>query len=528
MINLETQVLIIGCGVTGAGVARDLSLRGISCIVVEAKDVNTGASGSNHGLLHSGARYVAHDGETAAECYRESRILRRMAPQCIEDTGGLFVAVPGDDCGYIADFPNLCSTSGIPVLPIDPADAIEIEPTLNPAIISAWQTPDAVIDPFKLSLENIFHAVQLGTILMCFTRVTGFSIRNHCIQSVDLNNSLTGEVFRVYANQIVSATGAWAGEISALAGIHLPMIYSKGTLTITHQRMASRVINRLRLPSDGDIVVPGGTVSIAGTTSTRVPDLRHLQSSIEDVDTVIRETAVMLPELRHTRYIRAFSGVRPLTGAIGNHSERNISRGTILIDHALDGIENMITITGGKLTTYRLMAEQTADLVCSRLNIDRPCQTKTEPLPQQDACQWSEPGLSPRYWMKTRKPGDLILCECEMVPMSAIDCILKAMNQQAVLPGLRSLGVRSRLGKGPCQGAYCSIRTIAYLYDQGVLKSNQGLMEMTAFLRERWKGMRPVLWGEQLKHAELQEAIHCGLFEMELQNMDTKIESIRS
>lgn len=525
MAHLKTQVLIIGCGVTGAGLARDLSLRGISCMVVESKDINSGASGSNHGLLHSGCRYVAHDQETAVECYQESQILRRIAPQCIENTGGLFVAVKGDDYGYIADFPNLCAKSGIPVTPIDPSDAIDTESALSPHIISVWQTPDAVIDPFKLALENIFHAIQLGATLMCFTRVTGFSIQEHRIQSVNLINSLTNEPLTVYADHIVSATGAWAGEMAALAGIHIPMVYSKGTLAITHQRMAYRVINRLRVPSDGDIVVPGGTVSIVGTTSTRVPDLCHLQATIEEVKAVIVETSAMLPELRHTRYIRAFSGVRPLTGSSGNNSERNISRDTVLIDHALDGIENMTTITGGKLTTYRLMAEKTADLVCSRLNIDRPGQTATIPLPQQDACQWSEPGLSPRYWMKARKPGDLILSECEMVPMSAIDCMLDTMRHQSIAPGLRSLDVRSRIGKGPCQGAYCSIRTIAYLYDKGVLKSSQGLMEMTAFLRERWKGMRPVLWGEQLKHAELQEAIHCGLFEMELQNCDTQNES---
>jgi glycerol-3-phosphate dehydrogenase len=94
---LKTQVLIIGGGATGTGVARDLALRGVQCILVEKKDINAGASGANHGLLHSGARYVSSDPESARECRDENRLLKQLAPDCIEDTGGLFVAVEGDD-----------------------------------------------------------------------------------------------------------------------------------------------------------------------------------------------------------------------------------------------------------------------------------------------------------------------------------------------------------------------------------------------------------------------------------------------
>lgn len=517
MTSLETQVLIIGGGITGAGIARDLSLRGVSCIVTEKKDINAGASGSNHGLLHSGARYVLHDSMTATECKEESLILKEVAPQCIEDTGGFYVAVKGDDESYIADFPALCAAAGIGVTPVDIKDALETEPALSGDIIAAYETADAVIDPFKLSLENIFHAVQLGATLMCFTRVTGFTVFNNRIQSVNLLNTQTGETLAVKTDYVINAAGAWAGETAGLAGINLPMAYSKGTLIITHQRITQRVINRLREPSDGDVLAPGGTVSIAGTTSVPTHDLGSLHPTPEEVDLIINEASAMLPELKNSTFIRAFSGVRPLTGSPDNEEGRSISRGYVLLDHAGDGIENFATITGGKLTTYRLMAEKTADLVCRRMNITRSCQTRTLQLPVNEACRWSEPGLSPRYWLKTRKPGDLLLCECEMVPMSAIDCILESMKHHAIPPGLRSLGIRSRIGKGPCQGAYCSIRTVAYLYDRGVLEGNRGLIEMIAFLRERWKGMQPVLWGERLMHAELQEAIHCGLFETELQ-----------
>ena len=101
MKKIETPVLIIGGGITGTGLARDLALRGLKCTVVEKGDINSGASGANHGLLHSGARYVSSDPGSAAECMRESLILKSMARNCIEETGGLFVAIEGDDENYV-------------------------------------------------------------------------------------------------------------------------------------------------------------------------------------------------------------------------------------------------------------------------------------------------------------------------------------------------------------------------------------------------------------------------------------------
>ena len=98
--QLETQVLIIGGGVTGTGLARDLALRGVGCLLVEKQDINAGASGGTHGLLHSGARYILSDPASARECRDEGSIIKRLAPQCVEETGGLFVAVEGRWMGF--------------------------------------------------------------------------------------------------------------------------------------------------------------------------------------------------------------------------------------------------------------------------------------------------------------------------------------------------------------------------------------------------------------------------------------------
>ncbi len=513
---LKTQVLIIGGGATGTGLARDLALRGVRCIVAEQGDINSGASGANHGLLHSGGRYVFKDPDVAAECRAEAELLKQMAPQCIEATDGLFIAVEGDDEKYAADFPGYCSACGIPVKAVDPREARELEPALSSKIIAAYMVRDATIDPFMLSLQNIFQASQHGTTLLRHHKITGFHKSNRHITSVGLVNLVSGEKIIVEADQVVNAAGAWAGEIAALAGAHIKMAYSKGTLLVTHSRVTSRVINRLRKPDDGDILVPGGTVSILGTTSERIDSLDQIFPTVREADRVVTEGAAMIPELETMRYIRAFAGVRPLISSGENNSDRNASRGHILLDHLIDGLENFATISGGKLTTYRYMAEKTADLVSNRMGITRPCLTRTDPLPAAVPCSWTEPGIAPRRWMKKHTPEDLLLCECEMVPTSAVDNVIASLRDQNGNVDLTSVALRTRVGKGSCQGAFCGFRVAAHMYNTGQLKADNGINDLKKFFRERWKGLRPVLWDGQLIQTELTEALHCGFLGLEI------------
>ena len=95
----EFDVIIIGGGITGAGTQRDCAMRGLRTLLVERSDIATGATGRNHGLLHSGARYAVNDAESAEECIRENRILRQIAAHCIDGTDGLFITLPEDDLG---------------------------------------------------------------------------------------------------------------------------------------------------------------------------------------------------------------------------------------------------------------------------------------------------------------------------------------------------------------------------------------------------------------------------------------------
>ena len=135
--TFETEVLIIGGGVTGTGVMRDLALRGIHCLLIDRRDLNAGASGGNHGLLHSGGRYASSDAETAAECRQEGEIIKRIASECVDECGGLFVAVEGDDPGFAERFPDHCRTAGIDCTALTPTEARELEPALSERVFAA-------------------------------------------------------------------------------------------------------------------------------------------------------------------------------------------------------------------------------------------------------------------------------------------------------------------------------------------------------------------------------------------------------
>ena len=308
---IKTDVIIIGGGATGCGIARDLALRGIPHCLVEKGDFAAGATGACHGLLHSGGRYAVTDPIAARECYEENLILRRIGRKCVEQTGGLFVRLPGDSKRFRELFLRSCEEVGIPTEVISSTKALDLVPNLNPEIEEAIKVPDCSIDPFRLCMLNIRTSQLQGNIIFTRHKVTEF-IKSHgrCV-GIKVADQATGEIREIHGNIIVNATGAWANMIASLAGGEVPMTLVKGSLVITNHRLTNMVINRLRQPSDGDIIVPNEAVCLAGTTSLAVENPDKIGIESKEVDTIISEAGTMIPHFNNTRIIRAFSGVRP-------------------------------------------------------------------------------------------------------------------------------------------------------------------------------------------------------------------------
>lgn len=380
-----SDVIIIGGGATGAGIARDCALRGLKVILVERHDIATGATGRNHGLLHSGARYAVTDAESARECISENQILKRIARHCVEPTNGLFITLPEDDLSFRATFIRACEEAGISAEAIDPQQARIIEPSVNPALIGAVKVPDGTVDPFRLTAANMLDAKEHGAVILTAHEVTGLIREGAMVCGVRVRNHLTGETQALHAPVVVNAAGIWGQHIAEYADLRIRMFPAKGSLLIMDHRINQHVINRCRKPSDADILVPGDTISLIGTTSLRIDynEIDDNRVTAEEVDILLREGEKLAPVMAKTRILRAYSGVRPLVASDDDPSGRNVSRGIVLLDHAeRDGLDGFITITGGKLMTYRLMAEWATDAVCRKLGNTRPCTTADLALPR--------------------------------------------------------------------------------------------------------------------------------------------------
>jgi glycerol-3-phosphate dehydrogenase len=287
------------------------------------------------------------------------------------------------------------------------------------------------------------------------------------------------------------------------------MALSKGSMLITNQRLNQRVVNRCRRPSDGDIIVPNHTVSILGTTSIRLEEVENFEVTSSEVSFLIQEASKMIPAIRETRFIRAYAGIRPLFQSEQGGDDRAVSRGFALIDHGKrDGLQNLITIVGGKLVTYRLMAEKTSDLICQKMGTDISCSTHLKPLP--GATNFS--GLTDRLkriGQAVSGDGVEILCDCEMIGREEVETTLK----DGKLRDLQDILHRTRLAKGTCQGGFCIYRLLGMLHDLGMQQGDSNKI-LKDFLEERWKGIRPILWGTSLKEDELIESIYKGIFNL--------------
>src|ERR1700761_7471053 len=470
MVTLSTDVLVIGGGATGAGVAWDAALRGLDVILADRHDLAQGTSGRFHGLLHSGGRYAVKDPRAARECIAENRILRRVAADCIEDTGGLFVTTPFDDPAYADRFQAGCASTGVDCEEIDVAQALRSEPRLNPQISRAFRVPDANIDVWKTVWAMSHGAQQRGARILTYHEAIGVYRSSDRVTGARVRNARTGEEVDIEAKVTVNASGAWAGRIADMAGIEgVRVLPGRGIMIAMNHRLVNTVINRCQLPTDGDILVPIRTVSVIGTTDQLTDDPDDHTVAQEEVDKMFDDGEKLVPGFRQARALRVWTGVRPLFEDTkdAETETRDVTRAHALLDHEQrDGVGGFVTITGGKLTTYRMLAEETGDAVCKHLGEVRPCTTKTEPLPG------SESGATYRIGERlARKEAALldeqVICECELVSRARLEEAIKRSD----LVKLDDIRRRLRLGMGPCQGGICNYRATGIL---------QGIDELSA------------------------------------------------
>ena len=376
----KPKIIIIGAGFTGVATAHDLALRGFDVTVVERGDIANGTSGRTHGLLHSGGRYAVSDQESAIECIDENLILRKIVPQVIEPNGGLFIALDESDLSYAEDFIEGCKACHIPIEELTPKQVLKMEPNVNPKVIAAFLVPDGTFDPLRLALSFAASAKKNGAKFRTFTDMEQLIMDGQGnVTGVKVWDRAANVHEELYANLVVNATGAWVGEITAQAGAHVPIKPTPGVMVAFDQRFVQRVINRLNKPGDGDIIVPQRRMMVVGTSSFEVTDLDYVPVADDQVNMMLERGGEMVPDIRKTKMRGKYMATRPLIGS--GIAGRSIARTFKCYDHKeSDNIEGLLTITGGKATTLRAMAEKTADMVCAKLGVQAVCTTKDLPL----------------------------------------------------------------------------------------------------------------------------------------------------
>ena len=392
------RVCVIGGGGTGAALAYDLSLRGFSVTLVEKGELTSGTTGRHHGQLHCGARYALGDRAIARECMEESLLLRYMVPDAIEYNGGLFVELEEEDRELEANFVEACAESGIPARIVSAREAVALEGAIAPSILGAVCVPDGSFDAFRLPLAFFAAARFCGAKIMPWAEVMDFERSDGRVVAATVLNRAT-ESFsetRIEADYFVSATGAWAGRVGALAGVDVPIIPAPGTMLAVRERFCDRVISHLHPAGDGDIIVPQRGLSIIGSTQRVAEDPESLLPPQEDIAFLMKSATAMVPGFAAAKRRAAWCAARPLASASGTiprellggepggeaKAGRTISRDFVALDHEeIDGISGLCTIIGGKATVLRAMAEKASDLVCRRLGVDAPCNTKDFVLP---------------------------------------------------------------------------------------------------------------------------------------------------
>jgi len=514
MADIEAQVLVIGGGATGAGVAHDAALRGFDTVLVDRRDLAEGTTGRFHGLLHSGARYAVKDPRSAKECMDENRVLRRVAAHAIEDTDGLFVQTPWDDPGYADELLRGCVQAGIPAEEIDAGEALREEPRLNPRIARAFRVPDAAIDAWELVWACARSVQDRGGRVLPYHRVTGLLREGSAVTGATVVDERDGSDKTIHAEFVINASGAWAAHIADLAGCGgITILPGKGIMIAMNHRLVNTVINRCGRPADGDILVPIRTVSVIGTTDIRVRDPDELPVTRQEVDQMLDDGEKLVPGFRRARALRVWAGVRPLFQDTKTDvdSTRDVSRSHALIDHrARDGVERFVTITGGKLTTFRRMAQDAVDAMCAQLGERRPCTTEEEPLPgsEDGAHLWLGERLSRR---ERTLHDDQLICECELISRRRLEAVIESRGTANLDDIRRAL----RLGMGPCQGGFCIYRAAGVLKSINRLSREAANRALLDFLQERWKGVQPILYGDQLRQARLDDWIFQGLLDVE-------------
>ena len=380
------DLIVIGAGINGAGIARDAALRGLRVLLLDKGDIASGTTSWSTRLIHGGLRYLEH-GEIGLvrESLRERERLLHIAPHLVRPLPVLLPIYRGDRRGQLliragmAAYDVLSRGKSLPShRMLDRAAALRRAPGLaEHGLLGAALYHDAQVEyAERLALENALDAKDHGAVVGAYHQVDEILSRDGRVTGVAGRDVLTGEPFQFEAPVVVNVAGPWVDEVLAgTQGGERPRLIggSKGShIVVDPFPNAPRDALYAEAREDGRpfFIIPWNDLYLIGTTDTRYDgDLDRVMAEEWEIDLLLAETNRIIPDANLTREnVRySYAGVRPLPYVPGE-SEGSVTRRHIVRDHAVSsGPRGMISIVGGKLTTYRELAEQTVDLILRKL-----------------------------------------------------------------------------------------------------------------------------------------------------------------
>ncbi len=391
------DVAVVGGGITGAGVARDAALRGLRVALVERDDWASGTSSRSSRLIHGGVRYLEHGHlGLVFEASRERRVLLRTAPHLVRPLAFTWPVYRG------ARVPRWKLEAGLtlydalalwrnvaPHASLSADDVAAAEPSLATAgLTGGARYYDAATDDSRLTLATVLAAQHAGAATLNHASVTAlrFGAPDPARVRLCVRDAIDGVAVELRARAVVNATGPWSDAVRRLHDAHArpAVLGAKGVhVAVPAARVANRAALTLIAPLDGRVtfVLPAGPHTILGTTETSVergPD--DVRATEADVAYLLAVANHHFPDahLERADVVSAWAGVRPLAAAT---SRGRAGTGAASREHAIDvDSRGIVTVTGGKLTTYRSMAAEVVDAVCAFLGTRRP-RARTDVLP---------------------------------------------------------------------------------------------------------------------------------------------------
>ncbi len=386
------DLLVIGGGINGAGVARDAAMRGLKVALVERHDFASGTSSRSSKLVHGGIRYLEqYEFHLVREASRERRLLLRLAPHLVRPLPFIIPIYQGDKRGPQLIRLGLWLYDGLALFRnshrgqmLSSEHALRLEPAMRAdGLRAAALYYDAQMDDARLCLANVTSAVEHGAAAANYVKVTSLDKVNGRAVGARVKDELSGETFSISASRVINVAGPWLDEVSEL-DTHQPSMVrlTKGTHIFVPPLVRSHAIT---IPStDGRVifVIPYPDATLIGTTDTDYEgDPTDVQPTADEVGYLLGEVRRIIPQhsLAPDAVISSFAGVRPLTRDDGVAAAR-VSR-----EHKIfESPSGVISLAGGKYTTYREIAEQLVDRVSAI-----PCCTHLEPLPGGDVEDFS-------------------------------------------------------------------------------------------------------------------------------------------